>query len=151
MEKNAAIFFKVCARATVLRAGSWGSSAVDQRTIFLPSNVPSLWRIDTVVWRESYQTVVQRFVLESKPEIPAPVFFAPSGLKKVKSDCKNFPSWIMYCLHLPFVTIGFPSFGKTSSPGPNRRRIGRAAFDRSPGHLAARTDCGFAVRQPRWQ
>jgi hypothetical protein len=87
--------------------------------------------------------VVKRFVLESKPEIPVPVFFVPSGLKKVKSDCKNFPSWIMYGLHLPFLTIGFPSFGKTSSPGPNRRRIARAAFDRSPGHLAARTDCGF--------
>jgi hypothetical protein len=57
--------------------------------MFLPSNVPSLWRIDIVVCRESYHTVVKRFVLGSKPEISVPVLFVTSGLKKVKSDCKT--------------------------------------------------------------
>jgi hypothetical protein len=30
----------------------------------------------------------------------------------VKSDCRNLPSWFIYCLHVPFVTIGFPFIGK---------------------------------------
>jgi len=89
--------------------------------MFLPSNVPSLCRIDIVVCRESYHTVVKRFVLESKPEIPVPVPFVPSALKKVKSDYRNLPSWIMYCLHVPFVIIGLPFVGKkvlTTSQSP---------------------------------
>jgi hypothetical protein len=65
---------------------------VAHRTMSLPSNVSSLWRIDIVVCRESYHTVVKRFVWGSKPEIPVPVLFVPSGLKKVKSDCRNLPS-----------------------------------------------------------
>jgi hypothetical protein len=56
--------------------------------------------------------VVKRFVLESKPEIPVPVLFFPSASRKVKSDCRNLPSSIMYCLHVPFLTIGFPFIGK---------------------------------------
>ena len=44
------------------------------------------------------------YVLESKSEIPVPLPLVPSELKKVKSDCRNLPSWIMYSLHLPFVT-----------------------------------------------
>src|SRR5215472_4570291 len=99
-------------RETVLRPGRSGSRAVAHRTMFLPSNVPSLWRIDIVVWCESYHTVVKRFVLESKPEIPVPVLFVPSALKKVKSDCRNLPSWIIYCLHVPLVTMGLLLVGK---------------------------------------
>jgi hypothetical protein len=44
--------------------------------------VPSLWRIDIVVCRESYHTVVKRFVFESKPEIPVPVLFVPSEFEE---------------------------------------------------------------------
>ena len=80
--------------------------------MFLPSKVPSLWRIDIVVCRESNHTVVKRFVFESKPEIPVPVLFEPSALKKVKSDSRNLPSWIMNCLQVPLVTRGFPFAGK---------------------------------------
>ena len=43
------------------------------------------------------------------------------GLKKVKSDCRNLPSWIMYCLQEPFVTFGAPFCGKndlTTSQSP---------------------------------
>ena len=83
--------------------------------MFLPSNVPSLWRIDIVVCRESYHTVLKRFVLGSKPEIPVPVLFVPLGLKKLKSDYRNLLSWIMYCLQVPFVTRGFPLIGVGSS------------------------------------
>jgi hypothetical protein len=91
-EKAAAIFLKMRG-ATVLRPGRSGSRGVARRTMFLPSKVPSLWRIDIVVWRHSHHSVVRRFVLGSKPEIPAPVFFVPSGLTKVKSDSGNLPSY----------------------------------------------------------
>ena len=77
--------------------------------------------MDIVVCRESNQTVVKRFVLESKPEIPVPVLFVPSELTKVKSETRNLPSWTMYCLHSPFVTMGFPFIGKklfTTSQSP---------------------------------
>src|SRR6202042_2297806 len=124
-----------CARATVLRPGRSGSRAVAHRTMFLPSNVPSLWRIDIVVWRESYHTVVKRFVLSSKPEIPVPVLFVPSAPMKTKSDCRNLPSWIMYCLHVPFVTIGFPFTGKndlTTSQSPTNCA---STFCPAPGAL----------------
>src|SRR5438874_4003661 len=110
-----------CARATVLRPGRSGSRGVAHRTMFLPSKAPSLWRIDIVVCRESYHTVVKRFVFGSKPEIPVPVLWVPSELKKVKSDCRNLPSCTMYCLHVAFVTMGFPFIGKnvfTTSHSP---------------------------------
>src|ERR1700679_3380357 len=80
--------------------------------MFVPSNVPSLWRIDIVVFCESYHTVVKRFVFESKPEIPVPLLLLPSVSKKTKSDCRNLPPWIMYCLHVPLVTVGCPFAGK---------------------------------------
>src|ERR1700747_3032452 len=104
--------------------------------MLLPSHVPSLWRIDIVVCRESYHTVVKRFVLGSKPEIPVPVLFVPSGLKKVKSDCRNLPSWIMYCLHLPLVARGRPVTGKnvlTTSQSPANSA---SSFWPAPGAFA---------------
>src|SRR5262249_9131240 len=110
-----------CARVTVFRPGRSGSRGVAHRMMFLPSNVPSLWRIDIVVCRESYHTVVKRFVLESKLEAPVPVLLVPSGLTKVKSETRNLPSWTMYCLHAPFVTLGVPFAGKnvlTTSQSP---------------------------------
>jgi len=70
---------------------------------------------------ESYHTVVKRFVLGSKPEIPVPVLLVPSELKNVKSDCRNLPSWTRYCLHAAFVEIGWPFMGKnvfTTSHSP---------------------------------
>jgi hypothetical protein len=95
MEEKAAVFLKV--RATVLRPGCSESRCVAHKTMSWSSNVPSLWRIDIVVCRESYHTVVSRLILESKPEIPVPVLFVPSGLKKIKSYRRNLPSWITYC------------------------------------------------------
>src|SRR6185312_8245169 len=84
---------------------------ISHSTMFLPSNVPSLCRIDIDVCRESYHTVVNRFVFESNPEMPVPVLvFFPSASTNVKSDCRNLPSSIMYCLHVPLLTFGFPPF-----------------------------------------
>src|SRR5580692_7882082 len=88
-----------------------------------------------VVCRESYHTVVKRFVLESKPEIPVPVLLVPSDSKKMKSDCRNLPSWIMYCLHVPFVTFGSPFTGKndlTTSQSPTNCA---STFCPAPGAL----------------
>ena len=47
-----------------------------------------------------------------KNDIPVPVLLLPSVSKKVKSDCRNLPPWIMYCLQVPFVTTGDPLAGK---------------------------------------
>src|ERR1043166_1349780 len=81
--------------------------------MFFPSNVPSLWRIDMVVWWESYHTVVNLFVFGSKPEMPVPVVFLPFASVNVKSDCRKRPSWIIRCLHVPCDLIGSPLAGKT--------------------------------------
>src|ERR1700722_358666 len=124
-----------CARATVLRPGRSGSRAVAHSTMFAPSNVPSLWRIDIDVFCESYHTVVNRLVCESKPEIPVPVLLLPSVSKKTKSDCRNLPSWIMYCLHVPLVTTGAPLAGKnvlTMSQSPANCA---SSFCPAPGEL----------------
>src|SRR5262249_23665563 len=97
---------------------------------------------DIRVCRESVHTLVNFPVLGSKPINPIPLVL-PLTPSKVKSDCKNRPSWIIFWRHSPVLRAGSPERGKkifsTSQSPTNRSRY----FCPAPGPLrGSNDDCG---------
>src|SRR4029079_14690647 len=132
-----------CARATLRRPGRSGSSDVAHSTMVLPSNVPSLWRIDIVTWSESYQNVVNLFVRRSKPDTPVPVLFGfPLSSSHVNSDSRKWPSWTIFCVHLPCVLIGSPPLaGKNDLTTSHLPAICARSACPAPGFACGSLDC----------
>ena len=91
MDQNAPVRLKMSARDSLATRSIGVQGRAPRDDVLAFERAVALANLDIVVCGESHHTVVKRFVLESKPEIPAPALF-PSGLRKVKSDCRNFPS-----------------------------------------------------------
>jgi hypothetical protein len=120
MEEDAAVFLKVCARDG-FAPGMFGIEGRGPQ-----HDVPT---VEGAVALANRHCGLVRVVPHGREAIRFGIETGDSGaggfrsvsIREGEIRLEKLPVWIMYCLHVPFVTIGFPFIGKkvlTTSQSP---------------------------------